>query len=91
MELRRRKTMAPLKDILRSNTRRHSSTVAIHRKHLRLRNPLITVMANRLLRRNSMEVTTRLLHPRRNMVDILLQTKAHLLKAHLQDSSLGQE
>jgi hypothetical protein len=47
-------------------------------------------MGNRLLRRNSMAVITRLPHRRHSMVDIPLQTKAHLRKAHLQDSTLDR-
>lgn len=90
MELRRRRTMASLKDILRSNTRRHNSMAVIHLKRLPLHNRPITAMGNRLPRRNSMAVITRLPHRRHSMADILLQTKAHLRKAHLQDSTLDR-
>jgi hypothetical protein len=90
MELRRRRTMVSLKDILRSNTRRHNSMADIHLKRPPPHNHLITAMGNRLLRRNSMAVITRLPHRRHSMVDILLQTKAHLRKAHLQDSTLDR-
>jgi len=90
MGLRRRRTMASLKDILRSNTRRHNSMAVIHLKRLHPHNRLITAMGNRLLRRNSMAVITRLPHPCHSMADILLQTKAHLRKAHLQDSTPDQ-
>ena len=75
MEFRRRRTMASLKDILRSNTRRklrsfaatlladshsgHNSMAVIHLKRLPLHNRPITAMGNRLPRRNSMAVITR--------------------------------